>query len=93
MLLEMVGPDESISMAKNQSYVMLSGSLQLILRYLANALNCLCFVGDARGLEPLIMQNNILIERRRMITQYGTKNQVRISPGFYSFVITRLNLL
>ncbi len=28
-----------------------------------HALNCLCFDGDARGLEPFIVQNNILFER------------------------------
>jgi hypothetical protein len=36
--------------------------VQLILRYLANALNCLYFDGDARGLEPFVVQENILFE-------------------------------
>ena len=48
-------------------------ALRLILRYLADALNCLYFFGDARGLEPLMVRNIILIESRRMIDQNLTE--------------------
>ena len=46
MLLEMVGPDESISMVKNHSYVMRIATDFEVPG--ANALNCLCFVSHAR---------------------------------------------
>ena len=48
-------------------------ALRLILRYLADALNCLYFFGYARWLEPLIVQNNYLIYCRRMIHQNVTE--------------------
>ncbi len=75
---------------KKQSYVM---DIATDLRYLANAVNCLYFVCDDRGLEPLIVQDNILIECRRMIHLCGTKKSGE-NPGWFLFiVIARLNLL
>ena len=48
-------------------------ALRLILRYLADDLNCLYFFGNAGGLEPLMVQNIILIECRGMIDQNLTE--------------------
>ncbi len=56
--------------------------MQLILRYLANALNWLYFDGDARGLETFIVQNNILLECRKTINGCAIKNEVRIAAGY-----------
>ncbi len=60
MLLIMVGPDELICMAKNGH---MRCTLQLIRRYLVEALtrSCLNFVGGACRLEPVIVQNTVLI--------------------------------
>ena len=61
-------------------------ALWLILRYLADALNCLYFFGDARWLEPLILQNNYLIYCRRMIDQNVTEIswESRLVPIYFA---------
>ena len=67
--------------------------MPLILKYRADALNCLYFDGDARGLEPFIVQNNLLFECIITINGCATKNQVRIAAGFKLFLMVCLNLL
>jgi hypothetical protein len=64
MLLEMMVPIESIRMAKNQPYAL---RVATDFEEPANALNCLYLDCDARGLDPFVVLNNILIECRKII--------------------------
>jgi len=70
MLLEMMGPIESIRMEKIGH---MKSELQPILRNLANALNFLYLDCDTRGLDPFVGPNNIPIECKKIINQCGTK--------------------
>ena len=74
MLSEMVGPDDLIRVSKNQSYAMrITSNFEVPGRCFELFVITLYFFSSARGLEPLMERNIILIECRRMIDQNVTK--------------------